>query len=386
MAIPLFVMASLSSLVAGCTEQANLQQRSTPPVSVSVVEVKPEKLPVVTDLPGRISPMITSDVRPRVTGIVLKRVFEQGAEVKEGDVLYVIDQQPFHARVASAKATLNSALAAQQLAQQRASRQTQLLQKGVASQENTDSAVAALAQANADVQRAEADLWTAELDLQYTEVKAPISGRIGRALVTEGALVSPTSDVMAVIQRIDPVYADFTQSADNVIELKSAVSEGRLQADDAGSAAMKLFSAGGRAYPHGGKLLFTEAAVNAATGQVILRAEFPNPDQNLLPGMYVRGRIERAALEGALAVPDQAVQRDTAGLAQLFIVDKDSRVEVRTVALGWLLDGRWVVLKGINAGDKVIVEGFQRIGPGAVVAPEPWTNPTLAQSNGKNGG
>ncbi len=357
-----------------------------PATKVAVVEVKPEKLPVVTELPGRVAPMVTAEVRPRVTGIVLKRVFEQGSTVKQGDVLYTIDPEPFRARVASAKGTLDSANAAQALAQQRATRQTQLLQKGVASQENTDSAVAALAQANADVARAYADLRTAELDLQYTEIRAPISGSIGRALVTEGALVSPTSDIMTIVQQIDPVYADFTQPADNLIALKNAVAEGKLQADETGSALLKLFSAGGKPYPHDGRLLFSEAAVNAATGQVIMRAEFPNPDRNLLPGMYVRGRIEQAALEGALAVPDQAIQRNTAGQAQLYVVGADNKVEVRTVALGWLIGGRWVVISGIRAGDQVVVEGFQRIAPGALVQAEPWTHSSLAQTKKPNGG
>jgi membrane fusion protein (multidrug efflux system) len=365
--------------LAGCADEASQSRTGTPVVKVAVIEVKPEKLPVVTELPGRVAPMVTSDVRPRVTGIVLKRAFEQGSTVRAGDLLYVIDPETFRTRVASAKATLDSALAAQVLAGQRANRQIQLLQKGVTTQESHESAVAALAQSNADVERARADLKTAELDLQYTEIRAPISGSIGRALVTEGALVSPTSDVMTIIQQIDPVYADFTQPADNLIALKNAVADGKLQADASGSALLKLYSAGGKLYPHEGKLLFTETSVNAATGQVILRGEFPNPERNLLPGMYVRARIEQAAMEGALAVPEQAVQRNTAGKALLYVARKDDKVEVRTVSLGWLLDGRWVVTNGINAGDRVIVEGFQRIAPGAQVTVEPWTNPSLAR-------
>ncbi|MCR5942711.1 efflux RND transporter periplasmic adaptor subunit [Ochrobactrum sp. XJ1] len=374
------IVSWLGLALVGCSEEKATQAAATPAAKVAVVEVKAETLPVITELPGRVAPMVTADVRPRITGMVQKRVFEQGSAVHEGDVLYVIDPEPFRARVASAQATLDSAIAAQTLARQKADRQTQLLQGGVASRETTENAVAQFAQSNADVERARADLRTAQLELQYTEIRAPISGNIGRALVTEGALISPTSDIMATIQQMDPIYADFTQPADSLIALKNAVSQGNLQADESGSAVMKLMSAEGTPYPHNGKLLFSEAVVNAATGQVILRAEFPNPEKNLLPGMYVRARMEQASMEGALAVPEQAVQRDTAGKSQLYIVGIDNKVEVRNVQLGWLLDGRWVVTNGITAGDRVIVEGFQRIAQGAKVTPEPWTNPALAQT------
>jgi membrane fusion protein (multidrug efflux system) len=369
--------------LSACSQEQQSESQETPPSAVAVVEVKAERLPVVSELPGRVSPMMTAAVRPRVTGLVLKRSFEQGTTVKEGDLLYVIDQETFRTKVESAQATLDSAIAAQKLARQKADRQIQLAQKGVASNQESESAVASLAQSDADVSRAQADLRAAQLELQYTEVRAPISGSIGRALVTEGTLVSPTSDVMATIQRIDPVYVDFTQPAESLITLKNAVKDGSLQADAHGSAVMKLLSEGGLPYPQDGKLLFSESTVNAATGQVILRGEFPNPEQNLLPGMYVRGRIQQAALEGALAVPEQAVQRDTAGVAQLYIVKADATVEIRNVTLGWILDGRWVVTEGLNAGDKVIVEGFQKVAPGMKVNPQPWSNPALAQVAGK---
>lgn len=345
----------------------------------------PEKLPVVAELPGRVSPMVTSDVRPRITGVVLKRVFEQGTTVREGDLLYVIDPEPFRTRVASARATLDSALAAQVLAGKKEDRQRQLLTSQATSAQDADSAIAVLAQSNADVEKARADLRTAELDLRYTEIRASITGSIGRALVTEGALVSPTSDVMAVIQQIDPIYADFMQPASSLIALRTAVAEGRLQADASGSAILKLLSAGGELYPHDGRLLFSEASVSAATGQVILRGEFPNPERNLLPGMYVRGRIEQAALDGALAVPEQAVQRDTAGKAQLYVVGPDGKAQLRPVKLGWLVDSRWVVIDGLAPGDQVIVEGFQRIAPGAEVEPGPWTGAVLAQTQSTRG-
>ncbi|WP_349962933.1 efflux RND transporter periplasmic adaptor subunit [Rhizobium sp. ZPR3] len=375
-----YAAATLCMVMLGaCTEQSASQKPPTPEPSVAVVEVKPERLPVVSELPGRISPMMTAAIRPRVTGIVLKRVFEQGSTVRVGDVLYVLDQEPFKAKVRSAQATLDSANAAQQLASVKAVRQQELRKNNVTSAEDAESAVAALSQSDADVERAEADLQTAQLDLQYTEVRSPISGRIGRALVTEGALVSPTSDVMATVAQIDPVYADFSQPADKLIALKNAVAQGQLNADPSQNVPMKLTAESGKVYTHDGKLLFSEASVNSATGQVILRGEFPNPSMDLLPGMYVRGRIEQASLNKALAVPQQAVQHNTAGKAQLFVVDGENKIEVRDVTVGWAVDGRWVIINGLNGGEEVVVEGFQKITPGAKVKTAPWVAPQMSR-------
>lgn len=374
-------------LLASCgSEDDKQQQAAPPPTAVSAVEVQPETIPVVSELPGRVSPMTTADVRPRITGLVQKRVFEQGATVEEGDLLYVIDPAPFQAKVDSAQATLDAAIAAQKLAGQKADRQNQLRQSGVASADASETAVGELAQSNADVARAQADLRSAQLELQYTQIKAPIAGNIGRALITEGTLVSPTSDVMATIQQIDPVYADFTQPADTLILLRTAIKNGQLQENASGDVAMRLVTEQGSIYPHDGKLLFSEASVNAQTGQLILRGEFPNPERNLLPGMYVRSKLQQGAMEGAFAVPEQAVQRDTAGKAQLYIVSAENKVEVRDVTLGWIVDGRWVIIKGLAAGDKVIVEGFQKIGPGLPVKAEPWTDPTSAAAAAKTEG
>ena len=372
--------------LAACENKTDEQAQVRPPTPVAVVEVRPETLPVVSELPGRVAPMMTADVRPRITGLVLKRVFEQGANVREGDVLYLIDPEPFQAKVDSSQAALDSAIAARTLASQKADRQTQLQQKGVSSAADSETAIATLTQSNADVARAEADLRSAQLDLQYTQVKAPITGSIGRALITEGTLVSPTSDVMATIQQIDPIYADFTQPADTLILLRNAIKDGKLKQDSDGGVAMKLLTEQGRAYPHDGKLLFSEASVNAQTGQLILRGEFPNPEQNLLPGMYVRAKIQQGSLEGAFAVPEQAVQRDSAGKPQLYVVDAQGKVDIRNVRLGWIADGRWVILKGLSDKEKVIVEGFQKVGAGAAVKPEPWVDPvTSANSANKEG-
>lgn len=379
-----FAVLATCLVLAGCGVEdadgqtsAQQQQAGQPtPTLVSVVEVTPETVPVETELPGRVAPMTTSEIRPRITGLVLKRTFEQGASVKEGDLLYLIDPEPFKATVEAAKATLDFAIAAQQLAGQKAERQIQLQNRGVSSAEESETAVSQRAQADADVLRARAQLKTAELDLQYTEVRAPISGNIGRALITEGSLVSSSSDPMAIIQQIDPIYADFTQPADTLITIRNALKQGDLKGDPEGNVILRLVSEQGKQFPLPGKLLFSEASVNAQTGQLILRAEFPNPDRNLLPGMYVRTKLQQGALENAFAVPEQAVQRDTSGKPQLYVVNSQGTVEISNVTLGWIVDGRWVVLKGLNDKDRVIVEGFQKIAPGLPVKAEPWTDPS----------
>ncbi len=276
--------------------------------------VEPQDLPVTNNLPGRIAPTRIAEVRPRVSGIVVERVFQQGSLVKEGDVLYRIDPAPFHLRVQSAEATLKRALATQLQARQQADRIAELRTKNVASEQQSDNAVAALAQADADVASAEAGLASAKLDLQYSEVRAPISGRIGRALITEGALVGTgAADILATIQQLDPVYADFTQSAGELLELRRELKVGALTGTNPGAANVKLMFDNGGEYPRPGQLLFSEATVDATTGQVTLRGQFPNPDGDLLPGMYVRVVLQQGVQRNAIAVPQQAVQRDGRG-------------------------------------------------------------------------
>lgn len=373
-------------LLASCGDTSDSSQRQAPPpAKVAFVEVKQERIPVVSELPGRIAPMVTAQVRAQVTGVIRERVFIQGSDVTQGDLLYVIEPAPFEAKVRSAKAVLESARAAQSLALQQAQRQEQLRRSNVGSAQDTESAAAALAQANADVDRAEADLQTAQLDLQYTQVRAPISGRTGRAIITEGALVGPTTDPLVTISQIDPVYADFTQPVESMLRLKNAVASGGLKSDAEENAVMRLVFEEGREYPQQGKLLFSEAAVNSSTGQVILRGEFPNTDQNLLPGMYVRGRIEQAALEHAIAVPKQSVQHNSAGKATAFVVTTDDKIEEKEVTIGWGVGARWVIVSGLSAGDKVVVEGQQRVSPGTVVSPAAWPGPSTVDTSSKEG-
>jgi membrane fusion protein, multidrug efflux system len=369
---------ALLLLLASTAAMAAQQAASPPPVGVGVITTAPEDLPITNELPGRIAPTRIAEVRPRVSGIVVARVFTQGSLVKEGDVLYRIDPEPFKVQVDSAKATLQRAEAVQLQARQQEERQKDLRERAVASAQQLETAVAALAQADADVASARANLTGAELNLQYTEVRAPISGRIGRAMITEGALVGATNgnDNLATIQQLEPVYADFTQSANALLNLRRALKLGSLTSSNPGEARVRLLLDDGTPYEHPGRLLFSEAAVDATTGQVTLRGEFPNPDGDLLPGMYVRVQIEQGIQAQAIAVPQQAVQRDGSGAAQVYVVKADNTVELRAVVIGRATGDQWVVEQGLKTGEKVVVEGFQRLRPGATVNAQPWKTAT----------
>lgn len=387
--LKLTAAAALFAVISGCSDaksSAEAQPAAPPPPAVSVIEVVPETLPILNELPGRIAPTRIAEVRPRVSGIVLERVFEQGSLVKEGDVLYRIDPALFRAQVASAEATLQRAQAVQLQARQQADRQNELRERNVSSGQQLDNAVAALAQADADVAIATAGLTTAQLNLDYAEITAPISGRIGRAMVTEGALVSANGpESLATIQQIDPVYADFTQSANELLRLRRALENGALTNAEAGAARVMLRLDDGSEYAHPGKLLFLEAAVDATTGQVTLRGEFPNPEGDLLPGMYVRVLIEQGIQQNAIAIPQQAIQRDSGGRSQVYVVTDSNVADLRTVRVGRVAGDRWVVEEGLKAGDKVVVEGFQKVKPGAPVTAQTWKPQDTAPATGSAG-
>lgn len=347
------------------------QGAKPPPVAVSAVTAAAQDLPITNELPGRIAPTRMAEVRPRVSGIVVERVFEQGSRVKEGDVLYRIDPEPFKVQVDSSRATLKRAEAAQLRARQQADRQKELRERNISSVSQLEDAVATLAQADADVALAHAGLAAAELNLQYTEVRAPITGRIGRALITEGALVS-SADKLATVQQLDPVYADFTQSVNALMALRRALKEGTVSKVGPDHAEVRLLLDDGTEYQHPGRLLFSEATVDVTTGQVILRGEFPNPDGDLLPGMYVRVQIQQGVERGVIAIPQQAVQRDGGGRAQVYVVQADDTVELRTVRTGRAVGNRWIIEEGLKAGERVVVEGFQKLRPGAAVSAQGW--------------
>lgn len=364
-----------TSILALTTTTVLAQQGGEmPPAAVSVIDLKAHPIPVVSELPGRVAATRISEVRARVSGILQERVFEQGALVKEGDVLYRIDPRLFKVRVASAEATLRRAEATRDNAKVQLERQKTLRERNVASGIDYDTAAVNLAQAEADVALQQAALEEAKINLEYTEVKAPITGIIGGALVTEGALVTAdgTSN-LALIQQIDPVYADFTQSAQDLLSLRRAVTDGKLASPVPGQASVELLFDGGDAYGEKGKLLFSSANVDSTTGQVTLRAEFPNPHGDLLPGMYVRVKVEQAVRENAITIPQRSVLRTQDGKAQVYVVEADDTAKLRDVELGQALDQEWVVESGLEAGEKVVVDGVQKVQPDAKVAPEPWT-------------
>lgn len=347
-----------------------LAQELPPPV-VSVQTMTPEALPIVNELPGRVAATRTAEVRPRVGGIVVNRVFEQGSRIEEGAVLYKIDPAPFAVRVTSAQATLARAEATRDNARDQMARAEALRERRVTAGVDLENATTTLAQAEADVAIARAALQEAELNLGYTDVTAPISGVVGRALVTEGALVNAQSDVMATIQQLDPVYVDVTQSASELFALRRARDAGRLVMASENEARVQLIFDDGSEYPHPGRLLFSEASVDSTTGQITLRAEFPNPDDVLLPGLYVRARVEQAVRENALTIPQMAVQRDQSGQAYVYALKDADTVERRDVTLGQTTGNRWLVESGLEPGDKVVVAGAQKLYPDAKVVPQP---------------
>lgn len=385
------IATSLLTLTAmGTATGARAQEGmpAMPPAAVGVIDLKAHAIPVVSELPGRVAATRVSEVRARVSGILQERVFEQGALVQQGDVLYRIDPKLFRVRVASAEAALRRAEATRDNAKVQLDRQKTLRERNVATGVEYDTASVNLAQAEADVALQQAALEEARINLEYTEVRAPITGIIGGALVTEGALVTADgTSSLALIQQIDPVYADFTQSAQDLLALRRAVNEGRLQSPAPGQASVELVFDNGDVYREKGKLLFSSANVDSTTGQVTLRAEFPNNGGDLLPGMYVRVKIEQAVRQDAITVPQRAVTRTQDGRAQVYVVDADNIAKLRDVELGQALGQEWVVESGLKQGEKLVVDGVQKVQPDAKVAPEPWApNPQKASEQAAGNG
>ncbi|UVO37823.1 efflux RND transporter periplasmic adaptor subunit [Bradyrhizobium arachidis] len=367
------MLAVAAPLLAGCDESnsAIVQAQPTEP-DVSVVTIRPQPRSVVRELPGRIAPTRVSDVRPRVSGIVVERMFHQGSEVKAGDPLYRIDPRPFEVEVMASQAAVAKAEAALVQARQQAHRIATLTSQRAAPEAENEKAIAAEHQARAEVEGRKAELARAKLNLDYATVRAPIDGVVGAALVSEGALAVQNETNLATIQQLDPIYADFTQSVTELNQLRRAFESGDLERIAADAAKVRLVLDDNTIYPLNGKLLFSDAKVDANTGQVTLRGEFPNLKRELLPGMYVRVRIEQGIDSDAIAVPQQAVQRNGAGGSEVFVVKDDNRVAVQPVRTGSVQDGDWFVTEGLKAGDKVVVEGFQKFAAGDKVKPRSW--------------
>jgi membrane fusion protein, multidrug efflux system len=367
------MLAVLAPVLAGCKEPAATAAPSTPEVDVGVVVVQPRARSQVRELPGRIAPTRVAEVRPRVSGIIVERLFNQGTEVKAGDPLYRIDPRPFDVEVQSTEAALARAKAVLEQATSHANRVGTLYREKAAPEAKNEEAVATLRQAEADVAARKADVARARLNLDYATIRAPIDGIVGAALVSEGALVVQNdSTSLATIQQLDPIYADFTQSVTEMHQLRRALDAGELDRIAPDALKVRLVLDDGELYPLPGKLLFSEAKVDAHTGQVTLRGEFPNPKRELLPGMYVRVQIEQGIDSDAIAVPQQAIQRNSGGGSEVFVVRDDGRATLQPVKTGALQDGMWFVTDGLKSGDKVVVEGFQKFTPGDKVRTQSW--------------
>jgi membrane fusion protein (multidrug efflux system) len=369
------LMAGFAPLLAGCDEPNAASAAAQPSEpEVSIVMVQPQARAIVRELPGRIAPTRVADVRPRVSGIVVERMFHQGSEVKAGDPLYQIDPRPFVVELQSNDAALTRARAVFDQAAQHARRTALLTSQRATTEVENEKAIAAMRQAEADVEGRKADVARARLNLDYATVRAPIDGVVGAALVSEGALVVQNDTAnLATIQQLDPIYADFTQSVGELNQLRRAFESGDLDRIAPGAAKVRLVLDDGTVYAAAGKLLFSEAKVDAHTGQVTLRGEFPNPKRELLPGMYVRVLIEQGIDTDAIAVPQQAIQRNGGGGSEVFVVKDDNRVATQAVRTGSVQGGQWFVTEGLKSGDKVVVEGFQKFAAGDKVKPALWT-------------
>ena len=343
------------------------------PPEVSVMTVKYENVPVVADLPGRLDAYRVAQVRARAAGILEKRLFREGSDVKAGQVLFQIDNSPLKASLQSAEATLAQAQANFVQAAATAKRYKPLVEANAISKQDYDNAVAAEKAAQAQVAAGKAAVANANINLGYAAVTAPISGRIGRALVTEGALVGQgEATQLAVIQQINPLYVNVTQSSGDILRMREALKSGKLTQAGDGAAKVKVFTEDGREYGHEGKLLFTDLTVDPTTGQVTVRAELPNPEALLLPGMYVRVRLEQAQVDNAVLVPQQAVTRNEKGNI-VMIVGDDGSVSPRPVQIGQSKGSNWVVTSGLKPDEKVMIDGFIKLGMGAKkVTPVEW--------------
>ncbi|WP_374370194.1 efflux RND transporter periplasmic adaptor subunit [Piscinibacter sp.] len=381
--IPFTVLLALLALpLAACGPKTDAAAPAAPPPpEVGVVTATPAAVGVLTELPGRTEASRIAQVRARAAGIVQRRLFNEGSDVKAGQPLFRIDDAPYRATLAAAQATLARAEANLLQTRAQAERYKPLAEANAVSQQEYIAAQAAFKQAEADVASARAAVQTAQINLGYTSVSAPIAGRIGRALVTEGALVGQgEATQLAVVQQIDPLYVNFTQSADEVLRLRAAIAGGSFQsAGPAGSVAVSLVLDDGSVYPQRGKLLFSDLSVDPGTGQIALRAEVPNPKGALLPGLYVRVRLAQAQLPRGITLPQQAVQRGTAG-DTVMVVGTDGKVAARAVKVGQGPARQWVVLEGLTGGEQVVVDGLQKIRPNAPVKAVPWAPQAAASA------
>lgn len=364
-------LTSLLLLPACQKKQAAGGPPQMPPAAVTFVPAATETVSITRQLPGRIDPVRVAEVRARVGGILLEKTFQEGADVKAGDVLFKIDPAPLEAVKENAAAALARAEATLHQNQTQLDRYKELVTSNAVSKQAYDNAESAVKVAEAELKAAAAALKTAELNLGYATVTAPISGRVGRAQVTEGALVGEgETTLMAVIQQLDPIYFDFTQSSADLLALQRAMKSGEVSQAGPGKTAAKLLLEDGTEYAHPGKILFAEAVVDPTTGMVTLRGEFPNPEKILLPGMFARVRVVQAVKENVVTVPQRTVTRVQGGGGSVMVIDESNHAQIRMIQTDNAVGDKWVVTSGLKAGEKVIVEGLLKARPGAPVVPE----------------
>jgi membrane fusion protein, multidrug efflux system len=367
--IPMILAFSAVLALGGCG--AEPRQPAIP--EVSVVVVKPEKVALTVELPGRTSAFLVADVRPQVGGIIKKRLFVEGSNVKAGQVLYQIDPSTYQATYDSARASLARAEANLTTTKLKAGRYKDLIAIKAISQQEYDDIVALLKQAESDVAGNKAAVENARINLAYTRVTAPISGRIGKSSVTVGALVTANqASSLALIQQLDPMYVDVTQSSSDLLRLKDDIAKGKIKTGGANQARVRLILENGSQYSQTGVLKFSDVTVDQSTGSVTLRTVFPNRQQILLPGMFVQTIIEEGVNEQAILVPQQAVYRDLRGNAMVVVVDAADKVEQRMLTVGQTMGDKWLVYEGLKPGERVVMEGRMKLKPGATVKVVPF--------------
>jgi membrane fusion protein (multidrug efflux system) len=359
------------TLLAACGQSDDKKGPPKVTPEVGVVQIAPGAQPIVNELPGRTNARMIAEIRPQVSGIIQERTFVEGANVKAGDVLYRIDPAIYQAEVASAQAALEKAEANLKSIQVKAERYAELLKINAVSKQDHDDAQASQKQAQADIALAKAALDTARINLGYTRITAPISGRVETSVVTPGALVTANQTAaLTTVQQLDPIYVDVTQPSSELLRLKRELASGKLKRVGSDEARIKVLLEDGSVYPHAGRLKFSGVTVNPTSGAVTLRAVVPNPEGLLMPGMYVRAQLEEAVDEAAILVPQQSVTRTAKGDALVLVVNAQNKVEQRPVDVSRAVGSQWMVDAGLAAGDRVIVEGFQKIKVGDEVKPK----------------
>ncbi|MBN8766068.1 MAG: efflux RND transporter periplasmic adaptor subunit [Thiobacillus sp.] len=378
---PAVLVAALALSACGRSEAPPPQMA---PAEVAVVTMKQEKVSLTRELPGRTNAYLLSEVRPQVTGIVKQRLFTEGAQVKAGQPLYQLDDATYQANLASAKASLARARASLTQAELNARRSDELVRIDAVSRQDHDNATATLAQARADVAAAEAAVQSSTVTLNYARITSPIGGRIGKSSVTPGALVTANqAAALATVQQLDPVYVDLTQSASELLQLRKEVAAGKLTRS--GNVPVKILLEDGSLYKHEGKLDFADVSVDPGTGSYALRVTVPNPDNILMPGLYVRAIVGSGMRDHAILVPQQGIARDPKGNTSAMIVGKDGKVEARPVKVSRTIGDQWLVEDGLAAGDRVIVAGLQKIRPGAPVKAVEATDQAAPTQNPASG-